>query len=250
MNRRIRIGLIAEGEAELGASIPYIKPENGGKLIDRQNEGALHTLIRRELENAGLPDCDFIQRHPSINESRVCRLRTGYSILDPKYLAQIVIAWKPEEIDMIVIVVDADDIQYKREVELKGALAKIRDNHLDINDKPISDRSAAGLAIRNFETWLMADNHTIDQILGTGFEQLENLENLDNTKDLLDKAIRESTYLSEITTNQRPLQIRWNLAFKIDLAIVKTSCPNGYANFTQSLITAAKAVIPILNLEF
>jgi hypothetical protein len=39
MNRPIRIGLIAEGEAELGASIPYIKPEDGGKVIERNNEG-------------------------------------------------------------------------------------------------------------------------------------------------------------------------------------------------------------------
>jgi hypothetical protein len=32
MIRPIRIGLIAEGEAELGASIPYINPEDGGKI--------------------------------------------------------------------------------------------------------------------------------------------------------------------------------------------------------------------------
>lgn len=31
----MRIGLIAEGEAELGSSIPYIKPEAGGKPIER-----------------------------------------------------------------------------------------------------------------------------------------------------------------------------------------------------------------------
>ena len=43
MNRPIRIGLIAEGEAELGTSIPYIKPEEGGKVIERDKEGALHT---------------------------------------------------------------------------------------------------------------------------------------------------------------------------------------------------------------
>ncbi|MFM8004085.1 MAG: hypothetical protein ACKO86_03865, partial [Dolichospermum sp.] len=84
MSRRIRIGLIAEGEAELGASIPYIKPEDGGKVIERTSEGALHTLIRRELENAGFPDCDFIQRHPSVTESQKRTLRTGHSILDPK----------------------------------------------------------------------------------------------------------------------------------------------------------------------
>jgi hypothetical protein len=242
ISRRIRIGLIAEGEAELGASIPYIKPEDGGKVIERNNEGALHTLIRRELENAGLPDCDFIQRHPSIKESQKRTLRTGHSILDIKYLAQIVILWKPEDVDMIIIVVDADDKLEQRQIDLERALNKIRDNHLDINEKEISDRSAGGLAIRNFETWLLADTQTVSTILGVELEKLENLEHLDNTKDILENAISQSTYLSEDTSNQRSLQIRWNLGKQFDLAIIKTGCPQGYAAFTQSLLVATKAV--------
>jgi len=242
MNRLIRIGLIAEGEAELGASIPYIKPEDGGKVIERNNEGALHTLIRRELQTAGLPDCDFVQRHPLISENKTIKRRTGFSVLDPKYLAQVVISWKPEEIDMILIVVDADDKLSERERKLKLALDKIRDNHLDVNEQPINDRSAGGLAIKNFETWLLADTQTVSKILGVELEQLENLENLDGTKDILEKAIAESTYLSEENSNQRLLKSRWNLAFQIDLAILKTCCPNGYADFAQYLIAAAKVV--------
>ena len=70
MNRPIRIGLIAEGQTELGSSIPYIKPEDGGKVIPRENEGALHTLVRRELKDAGLSDCNFVHRHPSTKETR------------------------------------------------------------------------------------------------------------------------------------------------------------------------------------
>ncbi len=243
MSRRIRIGLIAEGEAELGATIPYIKPEDGGKVIERKNEGALHTLIRRELENAGFPDCDFVQRHPSIKESQKRTLRTGHSILDPKYLSQIVILWKPEEIDMIVIVVDGDDNINQRQIDLQRALNKIRDNHLDINEQTISDRSAGGLAIRNFETWLLADTQTVANILGVELPPLENIEDLDNTKDILERAISQSNYLSEDTTNQRPLQIRWNLGKQIDLAIIKTVCSQGYAAFAQSLSVATKACL-------
>jgi hypothetical protein len=131
MNRRIRIGLIAEGEAELGASIPYINPEDGGKVIERGKEGALHTLIRREIQGIGL-DCDFVQRHPTNHESGLFTRGTGHSILQPKYLAQVVIAWKPEEVDMILIVADADDILPKRQRDLELALAKIRSNHLGV----------------------------------------------------------------------------------------------------------------------
>ncbi|BAZ32476.1 hypothetical protein NIES4074_49820 [Cylindrospermum sp. NIES-4074] len=247
MNRRIRIGLIAEGEAELGASIPYIKPEDGGKVIERKNEGGLHTLIRRELENAGFPDCDFVQRHPSVKEIQKRTLRTGHSILDLKYLAQIVILWKPEDVDMILIVVDGDDNLSQRQIDLERALNKIRDNHLDIHEQPINNRSAGGLAIRNFETWLLADTQTVATILDVELEQLENLEDLDNTKDILENAIAKSTYYSQDSSNQRPLQIRWNLAFQIDLAIIKTFCPNGYATFAESLLVATKAAIQILN---
>ena len=243
MSRRIRIGLIAEGEAELGASYPYIKPEDCGNVIERTREGAPHTLIRRELENAGFPDCDFIQRHPSVKESQKRTLRTGHSILDRKYLAQIVILWKPEDVDMILIVVDADDKLDERRKDLESALAAIRDNHLDISEKPISDRSAGGLAIRNFETWLLADTQTVATILGVELEKLENLEDLDNTKNILENAISQSTYLSEDTSNQRTLQIRWNLGKQIDLAIIKTVCPEGYSAFTQSLLVATKAVL-------
>ncbi|MEH1969901.1 hypothetical protein [Nostoc sp.] len=245
MNRPIRIGLIAEGEAELGVSIPYIKPEDGGKIIERKNEGALHTLIRRELKTAGLPDCNFVQRHPSSSESKCFKRRTGHSVLDPKYLAQVVISWKPEEVDMILIVVDADDNLSQRQRDLERALNKIRDNHLDVNEQPINDRSAGGLAIKNFETWLLADTQTVSKILGVELEQFENLEDLDGTKDILEQAITESTDLSEESNNQRPLQIRWDLAFQIDLAIIKTCCPNGYAAFTKYLIAAAKVVAEI-----
>lgn len=152
MNRPIRIGLIAEGEAELGPSIPYIKPEDGGKLIDRDAEGALHTLIRRKLEDFGFSDCQFVQRHPSLRERQKLTRRTGHSILECKYLAQIVIDWKPEEVDMIVIVVDADNVLAQRQPGLELALNTIRDNHLDVNEQIVCDRSAGGLAIKNFDT--------------------------------------------------------------------------------------------------
>ena len=74
-------------------------------------------------------------------------------------------------------------------------------------------------------------------------ENLENLEDLDNTKNILENAISQSTYLSEDTSNQRTLQIRWNLGKQIDLAIIKTVCPEGYSAFTQSLLVATKAVL-------
>ncbi len=143
---------------------------------------------------------------------------------------------------MILIVVDADDNIPQRQLDLQRALEKIRDNHLDAHDHPINNGSAGGLAIRNFETWLLADIYTVSSILDVQIEAVENLEDLNNTKDILEKAITQSIYLSEETSNQRPLQIRWNLAKQIDLTILKSNCPNGYAAFSENLITVAQVI--------
>jgi hypothetical protein len=131
----LRIGLIAEGEAELGPSVPYIKPQDGGSPIERSQEGVLHTLIRREIQEAGLGDCVFVQRHPTANELKIKKRRTGFGVLDPKYLAQTVVAWKPSEVDSIVIVVDSDDQIEKRQTELEKALQVIAANHFDENNQ-------------------------------------------------------------------------------------------------------------------
>ena len=241
MNRPIKIGLIAEGETELGKSVPYIKPEEGGKPIPRANEGALHTLIRRELEAIGITNCDFIQRHPTLKDKRG-KLRTGFGILNEKYLAQLIITWKPEEVDMIVIVADADNILETREKDLAKALKTIRNNHLDVNEQPINDRSVGGLAIRNFETWLLADIQTVAKILEVELNPIEDLENSEKTKEVLENAISKSNYLSAHKTNQRLFQTRWNLAWEIDLEMLKDSCPNGYQSFQKSLVMVAKQV--------
>ena len=126
---------------------------------------------------------------------------------------------------------------------LEEALKTIRDSHLDINDRSILDRSAGGLAIKNFETWLLADIQTVSKTLGVDIEQIENLEELDETKNILENAIDRSIYLSEDISNQRPLKIRWNLANQINLETIEAYCPNGYAAFMKSLIMVAKVVV-------
>ncbi|CAD0232358.1 hypothetical protein [Planktothrix agardhii] len=78
-------------------------------------------------------------------------------------------------------------------------------------------------------------------------EQLENIETLDEIKNVLETAIAKSTYLSDVSSNQRPLQIRWKLGFEIDLDIIKTCCSTGYAPFTKGLTEAAKVVMDVLD---
>jgi hypothetical protein len=251
MKQPIRVGLIAEGEAELGPSIPYITPQDGGKVIDESEEGALHTLIRRELIADDFSGCQFVQRHPSLHESRKGKRRTGHGILNRKYVAQTVIAWQPDEIDIVVLLVDADDLFPQRARELTRVIDTARKNHLDENDQPLLDRSAGGLAIKNFDTWLLADTGKVEEMLEVELppELPHNLETLpgnqevrDHAKNILDSSIDQSRYLDQEKEGLRKLRIRWQLAFVVDLSQIRQRCPQGYPGFIEAVSEAAKAV--------
>lgn len=248
MSRPLRIGLLAEGEAELGRSVPYLKPQDGGKAIEESDEGALHALIRRELSEAGVTDCVFVHRHPSIKEKAKGQVRRGHSILQEKYLKQVMATWKPSEIDMVVIVVDSDDELENRQKALKSALATIRATHLDEDEKLITDQSAGGLAIKSLEAWLLSDIDAIQNLLQTTLpESLPELfEDLsaDSTdelyaKTLLDNAIEQSDHLADLTPNKRELEIRWEIAKLADLSKIKSRCPQGYGSFVTDLTTTS-----------
>lgn len=211
----------------------------------------MHTLIRRELIAAGIADCQFAQRHPTLKEQRARELRTGHSILDRKYVAQVVIAWQPHKIDVVVICADSDDQVDGRSAGLQGAMITARANHLDAHQKPIPDRSVGGLAIKNFETWLLADNQAVMTLLGVDLPELPaNLETLPGNRQdarcaraVLGRAIDESTYL--LADTKREFGIRWQLAFVVDLTQLKARCQQGYALLADTLRVAAGVVIAL-----
>jgi Domain of unknown function (DUF4276) len=156
-------------------------------------------------------------------------------------LTQIVSVWQPEEVDLILIVVDADDVRAERESKLAKALATIQNNHIDADDKLVTDRSAGGLAIQNFETWLLADTDTVSRLLAVDLKTVADLENCADTKTMMESAIAKSTYLEGEGGNQRPLIVRWNLAHYLDLDVVRTQCPEGYGTFSKTLRSTARS---------
>lgn len=242
----IRIGLIAEGPAELGTSVPYLyDPKQGGTIIDQSQEGALHTLIRRQLMAAGLPGCVFVHRHRTSRDN-LWSYRTGHSVIEPRYLAQTIIAWKPDEIDLIVIVVDEDNDVPHRDRQLAKARQIVIDNHLDAAGQSITERHVIAKAIKTFDTWLIADSKAIEQLLQvTLSENLpDNLELLsgDNAsplyaKTILDRAIDASAYTPQTPrVNNRNLEARWELAPLIDLQHLHQRCQVGYGVFAKALL--------------
>ena len=241
----IRIGLLAEGPAELGTSVPYIyDPKQGGTVIEQAQEGALHTLIRRQLAADGLPGCVFVHRHRTSRDN-LWSYRTGHSIIEPRYLAQTIIAWKPDEIDLIVIVVDEDNDALLRDRQLTKARQIIIDTHLDTAGQSIPDRHIIAKAIKTFDTWLLVDRTAVQQLVQVTIpENLpDNLELLsgDNTsplyaKTILDQAIDASTYTPQTPrVNNRNLEARWELAMMIDLSQLQRRCRVGYGEFAKAL---------------
>lgn len=241
----IRIGLIAEGPAELGTSVPYLyDPKQGGTIIDQSQEGALHTLIRRQLAAAGLPECVFVHRHRTSRDN-LWSYRTGHSVIEPRYLAQTIIAWKPNEVDLIAIVVDEDNDVPQRDRQLAKARQIVIDNHVDAAGQSIADRHVIAKAIKTFDTWLIADQRAIERLLQIPLPESlpDNLELLsgDNTsplyaKTILDQAIDASAYTPPMPrVNNRNLEARWALALLIDLTHLHNRCRLGYGEFVQAL---------------
>lgn len=243
----LRVGIIAEGQAELGYSLPYIKPEDGGKPIPTDQEGALHTLIRRELAAAGFSDCAFVQRHPSLKERRRGQRRTGHGILERKYLAQVVSVWKPYEVDLIVLLVDADDELEQRQRLVQRGLETIRSNHFDENDEQRFDRSVGGLAIKHFDAWLLADSVQIATLLAVALSDLpEDLESLPaqgagSAKGVLETAVSQSSYLPDAKEGERHLKAKWELAGLIELHKIRNRCQQGYDSFMAGFISIVRS---------
>lgn len=251
--RPIRIGLIAEGQAELGTSVPYLyDPKQGGTIIDRNQEGALHTLIRRQLIATGLPNCVFVHRHRTSRDN-LWAYRTGHSVIEPRYLAQTVISWKAEEIDLIIVVVDEDNDVVWRDRQLVKAQQIVASNHLNAAGDPIADRHVIAKAIKTFDAWLLADNATIEQHLRVTLPEdiPYNLELLsgDNTskhyaKNILDQAIDHSVYTpANPRVKNRNLEVRWELAFMIDLQAIQQRCQQGYGSLTRELLVVIARLV-------
>ncbi len=253
MSRPLRIGLISEGRAELGTSVPDIlDPSDGGKIINPDQEGALHTLIRRELGEVGLNDVAFIHRHRTVKDNRI--LRTGHSVIQPKYLSRVVVSWKPEEVDMVVLVIDVDDELLSRQDKVAHAQTVVTQNLLDQDGVPRLNRCATGLAIKNFDTWLLADTDTVASLLGVvlaadlphDLESLPGDRSPRNAKAILDSAIGSSAFQPQKPRVQnRHLEARWQLADIIHLDVIRDRCQAGYLAFINQLVHVARNSQPL-----
>ena len=243
---------MAEGKAELGDSTPHVKliPQEGGKPIPVEKEGALHTLIRRELAQIGFEEVDFIQKHPAfkVKKKNYGRLTESHSILNQKHIHQAVADWMCE-INLLVIVVDLDEGgNDARKKDLAKAVEIASLNIVDENEIELPNRVVDGLAIKTFDTWLIADAINLNETLKISVDVPDDLESLpagdspQSSKNLLNRFIQQSDLFPTENENRKELKCRWLLAKTIDLGTIRQACPKGYETFSQKLLNVASGI--------
>ena len=89
-----------------------------------------------------------------------------------------------------------------------------------------------GVAVKEFEAWLIADAEALSNVLGRSKNSPESPEKL----TCREAKQRLSTWLNEIATEKRNTQdIRRELASTIDLEVLANTCPS-FKAFQQELL--------------
>ena len=150
------------------------------------------------------------------------RMRTGArargsKLLDPGVLDDVLSAWIVE-VPLVVLLVDGDD---KRPDER----AQILREALDRN----GFEGAVGVAVREFESWLLADQAALNHVFGPGKQSPAKIEAMDCR--LAKETI--NSWAAEIAHEGRSaLSIRRQLAAAVDLQELGKRCPS-FAAFRQ-----------------
>lgn len=205
--------LHAEGPGDLGRPSGWIAP--GYSLLE-DDLGPAHELVRRILStDRGIPPTAVDFREPL--RTRSGARAHGSKLLAPRVLDEVLGAWIVE-VPLVVLLVDGD------EQEPAGRRRLLREA-LDRNGLT----GAVGVAIREFESWLIADQEALDAVLGPGRSSPADIEGLDPRV-----AKERLTSWTSTVAGRSPLELRQQLATTLDLDQVRDRCPS-FAAFREEL---------------
>ncbi len=172
--------------------------------------GPVHELIRRIVtaeRKVPAPALDF--REPL--RARTGRPLTGSMLLVPANLDDVLDGWLVDA-PVFILVVDSDDKPaHERMKVLTDALARN------------SVSGAAAVAIKEFESWLIADQAALDTILRPGHPSPAAPEDL----GLRVAKQQVNSWCQAVANDRRPLlAVRRELAAALDLETVRKKCPS------------------------
>ncbi|MCB0075110.1 MAG: hypothetical protein KDE20_26810, partial [Caldilineaceae bacterium] len=102
------------------------------------------------------------------------------------------------------------------------------------------------LAIRTFDTWLLADLSSVTSILSVYLHEDELPDNLESLpfdlgdplhgKNVFRQLIEQSEFIpNDDRSSERFLTISWFLAHYVDLDVIRSRCPKGFGGFSVGL---------------
>lgn len=213
MTRRLRVVLYAEGSGETGLFDPYLP--HPGEPLGESHQGPAHRLVARCLTDGEADQRVALAfEAPLRTRGRVAR---GSDLVDKRVLPRLV-TWldSARAPDLVVILVDGDGDPYRRRRVLEA-----------LDSRPsFSPPTVAGLAVLEFESWLIADIAAVNSVLGSTQNQTPAPETLrpGQAKELLTRWIAESPLAQDTPT------VRAQLASSLDFDRVGRVCP-AFATF-------------------
>ncbi|MEM9806767.1 MAG: DUF4276 family protein [Cyanobacteria bacterium P01_D01_bin.56] len=206
----------AEGPGDLGKTNWELSP---GDSLQPEDLGPAHIIVQRILSEGiqiPAPAIDFVEPLRTKTGARP----KGSQLLKPRILDEILISWRLSQ-PLIILLVDSDDQQPdERTAILKNALTR---NSLV---------GAVGVAVKEFEAWLIADANALGQVIGKVDNACQLPEKLacQEAKQNLQKWTQDIAYSSRTS-----IDIRRELASAMNLDTVANLCPS-FKAFRQELL--------------
>ena len=199
----MKVLIVAEGIHELGDSAA---PERGD---ESNHAGALQTLVRRLLPG----DIEFIKRAFKSRDVQPTAMRGKGSKLRKRILLWFRYAER-HECDAVIILVDEDD-DPRRRPEMESARVQLG----------IRIRRACGLAIREFDAWIIADEGALSAALGSTVDCQPAPERIRNPKRVFEELHEASA------CKLWPRHVYAAVMEKVNLELLAKRCPRGFAPF-------------------
>lgn len=201
----LRVVLYGEGGRDVGGEGPV--PSPGVRLTD-WDLGPAHILLRRSLHRIRRVPEQAVHFEAGLRVDRG-RVPRGGMLLDRENLRRLCSWATPARApQLVVVLVDADD-DAARKATLEGYLAGL------------SVPSAVGVAVQEFESWLVADGPAASHVCGATVavdEEIERLERRD-AKERLNGWISSQSRLGD-------REIRRSIAETCDLTVLERRCPS------------------------
>lgn len=213
---QVRVVLYAEGAGEV--SFSSLERSPGTSLLEEEL-GAAHLLIRRALEQGrGIPEAAVSFEEP-LRLRRGGRIARGSDLLSSQRLREL-LTWPAHPPDLAVVLVDAD-----------GFL-----DRLQVLQRAVVDRSvphAIGVAVQEFEAWLISDHGAVKKALGASPSGPAEIETLPpgRAKETLTR------WTAEAGKSQQERDVRLTIARICDLTHVARRCA-AFAAFMADLASS------------